>query len=115
MATIALAEHYLNTLQVFGKVDEQVNRAVEQYLIDRIIERIRLARSRITEYERTYDGQDYAVFSQRVQLDEKYHEQVYQANPLWEQDTLEWMYWAEELETWTQRLNDIRTRPMRSC
>jgi hypothetical protein len=110
METVALAERYLNTLQVFGQVDEQVNRAVEQYLIDRIIERIRLARSRIAGYEDAYDGQDYAVFSRRVQLDEKYHEQVSQANPLWEQDTLEWMYWAEELETWTQRLNDILSK-----
>lgn len=107
MATIALAERYLDTLQVFGEVDELVNQAVEQYLIDRIVRRIKKARSQIAEYERVYDGQDYANFSQRVQLDEDYYNQVRQANPLWEQDALEWMYWAKELQTWTQRLSNI--------
>ncbi len=107
METVALAERYISTLQVFGEVNEPVNRAVEQYLVDRIIERIKLARSKVLEYQAAYDDQDYAAFSRRVQIDRDYCDQVRQANPLWEQDTLEWMYWAEELQTWTQQLNDI--------
>lgn len=107
METVALAERYINTLQVFGEVDELVNRAVEQYLVDRIIERIKLARSKVVEYKAAYDDQDYAAFSRRVQLDKDYCDHVRQANPLWEQDALEWMYWVEELQTWTRQLNDI--------
>jgi len=109
MATVALAERYLSTLRVFGKIDELVNQAVERYLIDRIAERIRLARSKVVEYERAYDGQNYAVFSRRVQLDEDYYNQVRQANPLWEQDMLVWEYWDQEAREWTNRLNDILT------
>ena len=107
METIALAERYVNTLQVFGEVDELINQAVEQYLIDQLIERIKQARSKVTEYERTYEGQDYATFSRRVQLDAEYYEQVRRLNSLWEQDALEWMYWVEELQTWTQQLDQF--------
>lgn len=107
METIALAERYISTLQVFGEVDELVNQAVEQYLIDRIIERVRLARSKVAEYERTYDGQDYAMFSRRVQLDEEYYEKVQRTNLLWEQDMLVWEYWNQEIDEWTSKLNDI--------
>jgi hypothetical protein len=102
-----LAERYLDTLQVFGEVDILVNQAVEKYLIDRIVRRIKKARSQVADYERIYDGQDYAAFSQKVQLDEEYYNQVRQANPLWEQDALVWMYWTKELQTWTQRLSNI--------
>ncbi len=107
METIALAERYIGTLQAFGKVDELVNQAVEQYLIDRIIERVRLARSKVAEYERAYNDQDYATFSRRVQLDEEYYEEVQQANSLWEQDMLVWEYWSQEIDEWTSKLNDI--------
>ena len=107
MATVALAEHYLNTLRVFGRVDELVNQAVEQYLVARIVKRIKLARAKVVEYERTYDNQAYAVFSRRVQLDEDYYNQVRQTNLLWEQDALVWEYWDQEAREWTDKLNSI--------
>jgi len=107
METVALTERYISTLQVFGEVDELVNQAVEQYLIDRIIERVKLAHSKVAEYEHTYDDQDYATFSRRVQLDEEYYEKVQQANLLWEQDMLVWEYWSQEINEWTIKLNDI--------
>ena len=107
MATVALAERDLNTLQVFGDVEKLVDQAVEKYLIDRIVKRIRIARSKVAEYERTYDGQDYAAFSRRIQLDEDCYDQVRQATPLWEQDMLVWEYWDQEVQEWTDKLSNI--------
>jgi hypothetical protein len=107
MATVALAERYLDTLQAFGEVDILVNQAVEKYLIDRIVRRIKKARSQVANYERIYDNQTYATFSQKVQLDEDYYNQVRQDNPLWEQDMLVWEYWDQEAHEWTERLNNI--------
>jgi len=106
IAEVRIEKSYLETLRLFGEVDELVNEAVEQYLTNRIIERIKLAREKIRKYEGTY-GTNYATFSQRVQLDEGYHNQVNHDNSLWEQDALEWMYWDEELRDWTERLESI--------
>lgn len=110
IAETRIEKSYLDTLRLFGEVNELVNElvneAVEQYLTNRIIERIKLAREKVRKYDGTC-GTNYATFSQRVQLDEGYHNQVDQDNPLWEQDTLEWMYWDEEVRDWTERLESI--------
>ena len=106
IAEARIERSYLETLRLFGEVDELVNEAVEQYLTHRIIERIKLAREKVRKYEGTYST-NYATFSQRVQLDEDYYNQVNQDNPLWEQDALEWMYWDEEVRDWTVRLESI--------
>jgi len=106
MSTIMVRERYVDTLRVFGEIDRLVNEAVEQYLIRRIIERIKLAREKTKEFEKRY-GQDYKTFSRRVQLDEEFYNQVNAGNPLWEQDALEWKYWDEEVRDWTEKLNAI--------
>jgi hypothetical protein len=109
MGAVAIKESYIDTLRVFGEVDKLLNEAVEEYLIDRIIERIKQARQEVQTFEKTY-GADYSTFTERIQLDEDYYGQVNQSNPLWEQDALEWKYWTEEIDDWTERLSGILSR-----
>ena len=104
MAPVAVNENYLKTLQVFGDVNEQLNVAVEGYLTRRIIERLKTIRERLDELEARY-GTSYRAFMERMQLDEEFYNQTRQANVLWEQDALEWMYWNEELRDWTEKLD----------
>jgi hypothetical protein len=109
MSTIAIKESYVNTLRLFGEVDELLDEAVEQYLIDRIVERIKRARAEVQAFEKLY-GTDYATFAERVQLDEDYYNQVNKNNLLWEQDMLTWEYWDAETREWTEKLDDILSR-----
>jgi len=64
---------------LFGEVDELLDEAVEQYLIDRVIERIKRARDETRAFEKLY-GTDYAAFAERVQLDADYYNQVNQGS-----------------------------------
>jgi hypothetical protein len=109
MSTTAIRESYVDTLRLFGKVDELLDEAVEQYLIDRIVKRIKQARAEAQEFEKLY-GMDYAAFAERVQLDADYYHQVNQSNPVWEQDMLTWEYWDAEAREWTEKLDDILTK-----
>ena len=102
MFTITIKESYMNTLRLFGKVDELLDEAVEQYLIDRIVKRIKRATEETQAFEKLY-GMDYAAFAERVQLDADYYNQVNQSNPLWEQDMLTWEYWDAEAREWTEK------------
>jgi rhamnose utilization protein RhaD (predicted bifunctional aldolase and dehydrogenase) len=104
MSTIAIKESYVDTLRLFGEVDELLDEAVEQYLIDRVVERIKRAKGEAQAFEKLY-GMDYAAFAERVQLDADYYNQV---NPLWEQDMLAWEYWDAEAREWTEKLGDMR-------
>jgi hypothetical protein len=106
MSTIAIRESYVDTLRLFGEVDELLDEAVEQYLIDCVVERIKRAREEAQAFEKLY-GTDYAAFAERVQLDADYYNQVNQSNPLWEQDMLAWEYWDAEAREWTEKLGDI--------
>lgn len=109
MSTITIRESYIDTLRLFGEVNELLDEAVEQYLIDRIIERIKRAREEIQAFEKLY-GMDYATFAERIQLDADYYNQVNQSNPLWEQDMLTWEYWDAEAREWAERLNSILSK-----
>jgi len=109
MSTIAIKESYMDTLRLFGEVDELLDEAVEQYLIDRIVRRIKRTRDETQAFEKLY-GMDYATFAERVQLDGDYYHQVNQSNPLWEQDMLAWEYWDAEAREWTEKLGDILSK-----
>lgn len=106
MAAMVVREKYLDTLRVFGDVEQQLDTAVEEYVTRRIIERIKSARERVLEFETRY-GMAYSIFAERVQLDEAFYDQISQANLLWEQEALEWMYWDKEIQHWSRKLNDI--------
>jgi len=75
MSTITVKESYMDTLRLFGEVDELLDEAVEQYLIDRIVQRIKRARAQVQAFEKLY-GTDYATFAERAQLDEDYYNSI---------------------------------------
>ena len=106
MAAVAVNEDVLKMLQVFGDVNEQINTAVEEYAARRIIERIKTARAKLSEFEKTY-GIGFAAFSERMGSDEAFYAEVNRVNPLWEQDALTWEYWQEEAQEWSNSLNTI--------
>ena len=106
---VALNERHLKTLSVFGDVNQLVGEAVQDYLIRKIDERIKSARGHLTEYETKY-GASYSAFSERMVLDEAYYIQINKMNPLWEQDSLEWEYWQEEAQEWTEKRNAILSK-----
>lgn len=76
MAALAVREKYLATLKSLGDVEQQVDTAVEEYVTRRIIERIKLARVRVSEYEARY-GMAYPAFAERVQRDEQFYNSTF--------------------------------------
>ena len=106
MPNVMVRETYLNTLQTFGDVTQQINVAVEEYVTRRVIDRIKIAREKIGEFESKY-SMTYAAFSERMQADETFYQKVDCANPLWEQDTLAWEYWQAEAQEWSEKLDTL--------
>lgn len=100
----------LDTLRVFGDVEQQINSAVEEYLMRRIVERIRLAREHLIEFERKYQ-MAFADFSTQIVLDESLYRTVREQHPTWEQDLLAWEYWNKESVEWKNKLNNILSKP----
>ncbi len=99
----------LDALSVFGDVEQQINSAVEEYLMRRIIERIKLAREHLIEFERQY-RMAFADFSTQIVLDESFSRTVREQHPTWEQDLLAWEYWNKESAEWKNKLDTILSK-----
>lgn len=99
----------LDTLSVFGDVEQQINSAVEEYLMRRIIERIKLAREHLTGFERKYQ-MAFADFSTQIVLDESLYRAMREQYPTWEQDLLAWEYWNKEAIEWKNKLDSILSK-----
>ena len=106
MSAVAVKKDLLNVARLFGDVDTVVSDAVRRYAIDRSVERIELARSKVRGYEQEY-GVAYKVFAQKVQMDVRFLQRVESRHPLWEEDAMEWKYRTEEVEEWTKTLESI--------
>ncbi len=106
MSAVAVKKDLLNVARLFGDVDTVVSDAVRRYAIDRSVERIESARSRIRDYEQKY-GVTYRVFAQKIQTDARFLQRVESKYPLWEEDAIEWKYRSEEVEEWTKTLESI--------
>ncbi len=104
MASVALDERRLKTLSVFGDVNKLVDEAIDDYLTKKIKDRVKTAREKLAEFESKY-GASYAAFSEKMALDQAYYDRVNKMNPLWEQDSLQWEYWQEKAQEWTEKLN----------
>ena len=89
-----------------GDVDAVVSEAVRRYAIERCIERVETARTKIRAYEQQY-GATYPVFARRVRADAKYLRRVESKNPIWEEDAMEWKYRLEEADEWTETLEQV--------
>ncbi len=109
MSEITINTEYLETLKAFGSLDKLIDEAIEEYLITKVVERIKMIRKRMSKYEERYNLK-YADFKENMQIDQVFYERMDKANPLWEQDILEWEYWVEELKDWTTKLECILTK-----
>ncbi len=109
MSEITVNTEYLETLKIFGSVDKLIEEAVEEYLIAKVVERIKMSRQKVSKYEEQYNLK-YADFRENMQTNQVFYEMIDKSNPLWEQDILEWEYWVEELKDWTTKLERILTK-----
>lgn len=109
MSEITINMEYLETLKIFGGVDKLIDEAIEEYLIAKVVERIRMIRQKVSKYEKQYNLK-YSDFKENMQTNQAFYEKLDKTNPLWEQDILEWEYWVEELKDWTTKLEDILTK-----
>lgn len=106
MSAVAVKKDLLNVARLFGDVDTVVSDAVRRYAIDRSVERIESARSKIRDYEQKY-GVAYGIFARKIQTDARFLQRVESKYPLWEEDAIEWKYRTEEVEEWTKTLENI--------
>lgn len=105
MATVSIKNTYLEMLSAIGRVDSIVEEAVRKYLIDKCVDRLEKAKSKIREFEKRYNCQ-YSDFYLTIS-DESQFEKVEKEHPTWEADNAEWEYWQKELEEWKVKLEDI--------
>lgn len=109
MPTISIDNDWVETAQLFGEVEQVVKEALRTYSIEQCIQHIEQATAKIKGYSQHYSG-DYDFFKHAIQTDEAFLAKVEAQNPLWEEDAMEWEYWLEERQAWTQRLETILQR-----
>ena len=109
MSTISIEDKWIDTVQLFGEVEQVVQEALRTYLIEQCQQRLDRASARIAIYQKKY-GCSYDKFRQLIQTDEKFLAKVETQTPLWEEEAMEWEYWLEEQRTWRSRLNTILQR-----
>lgn len=98
----------MEILRTLGGVDSIVEEAIKKYLIDKCVERLEKAKSKIREFEKLYNC-PYSDFCSLIS-DEKQVAKVEKKHPTWEADLAEWEYWQKEFEEWKQKLEDILTK-----
>jgi len=108
MATISIRNIYLDMMKKIGQVDSIVEEAVKKYLIDKCVERIEKANTKIKEFEILYN----CSFSDFIILisHEEQLEKIEKGHPSWEGDHAEWEYWQKELDEWKAKLESILMR-----
>lgn len=109
MPTISIDNDWVETAQLFGEVEQVVKDALRTYSIEQCIQHIEQATAKIKRYNHEYQC-DYGFFKQAIQTDEAFLVKVEAQNPLWEEGAMEWEYWLEERQAWTQRLETILQR-----
>ena len=107
MATISIKNAYMEILRTLGGVDSIVEEAVKKYLIDKCVERLEKAKSKIREFEKLYDC-PYSDFCSLIS-DEKQVAKVEKKHPTWEADFNVWETYVEELQRWKNRVTKLLT------
>jgi len=105
MTTLTLNQKYVGILKLFGSLEETVEVAIQTYLIKQINERIETARREVLVFEEKY-GMTYEAFRARIR-DDAFVEQLWDADPIWEDDLMVWEYYGEVLTDWTRRLKNV--------
>ncbi|MDM8527337.1 hypothetical protein QUF58_03925 [Anaerolineales bacterium HSG24] len=106
MTTLTLNQKYVDILKLFGNLEETVEIAIQTYLVEQINERIETARREILVFEKKY-GMTYEAFRARIGDDDAFVEQLWDADPIWEDDLMVWEYYGKVLTDWTRRLKNV--------
>ncbi len=96
MTTITLNPKYINILQTFGDVEQNVEAALQEYILKRLQERLHQARQEILAFETKY-AMTYKQFCERTATDETYLAYLEEVSPLWERDLNTWEFYEEAL------------------
>ena len=109
MVTVPVTDEWVETVRLFGNIEQVVQAALRDYSVEQCQQRINKAAAAIARYNQKYNC-DYEHFQHVVQTDADFLAAVEAENPLWEEDAAEWAYWLEEQQTWLNRLGDILQR-----
>ncbi len=109
MLSVPIANEWVETAQLFGDIESVIKDALRSYSIEKCQLCINEAASQIASYNRKYSC-DYDRFRRSVQTDKNFLARIESQNPLWEEDAMEWEYWIEEQQTWSNLLGDISRR-----
>jgi len=108
MTPLMLDPKYVDVFQVFGNLDEIVEKAIHDYAIKRINERIEKSRQEVLSFEAKY-GMTYQEFLERVTTDETFVDNLENNYLTWEMDWQTWEYYTEVLDEWLGRLKKLST------
>ncbi len=107
MVNIAVHEKYIQTLQVFGDLQETVEKAIQRYAVEQITDKITELRHRSKAYQEQY-GLNYASFEQRIAEDVAFVEHIEQhVTATWELDFADWEFCEKGIDDWTHKLTMI--------
>ncbi len=103
MTTLTLDPKYIELLQPFGNIHEVLAEAIKRYALERINERIDLARQKVLAFEAKY-GFTYSEFCDLISTDEAFLAKLETIDCTWEADLNSWEFYTEDLALWLGRL-----------
>ncbi len=106
MTTLTIDIKHADILQSFGNLEEIVEKALYDYAIKRINERIEKYQQEAQLFETKY-GMPYESFFDRIMSDDEFVKNLWGADPTWKTDLPVWKYYAEGLAEWHGRLKNI--------
>lgn len=103
---ISIPDRYVKILTPLGKIEEAVETALRRYTIEQITSKISELRRRDQAFQAKY-GLDYAVFVERMAVDEAFVSHIEATiSKTWEADLAEWEFCHKGVEDWTQHLRN---------
>ena len=106
MTTLTIDIKYADILRSFGNLEEIVEKALYEYVLKQINERIEKYQQEIQPFEVKY-GMPYETFLDRIMSDDAFVKSLWDADPTWKTDLPVWEYYAEGLAEWRGRLQNI--------
>lgn len=107
MVNVAIHEKYIQTLKVFGDLQQSVEKAIQRYAVDQITEKIAELQQRANTYHSKYE-MEYATFERRITEDVAFVEHIEQhITPTWELDLADWEFCEKGIEDWARKLTTI--------
>ena len=106
MQSITIQDKYFEALKLFGEINELVETALRQFIVEQAAERIKLLRDKVKVWEEIY-GESFNSFQHKIETDEAFARKLDETHPLWEGDLINWKFYAEELQEWLERIQNI--------